>query len=70
MEEGQVSGYPTRSSAIYESMVCAIIHTDKEWLNTNIGLSAKSHQEIEEMRESEHGCSGVIVKHKSQSGKR
>ena len=29
----------------------------------------KSHQEIEEMRESEHGCSGVIVKHRSQSGK-
>ena len=28
-----VSGYPTHSCAFYESMVCAIIHTDKEWLS-------------------------------------
>ena len=28
-----VSGYPTHSCAFYESMLCAIIHTNKEWLS-------------------------------------
>ena len=32
-------------------------------------LHDKSHQEIEEIRESKRGCSRVIVKHRSQSGK-